>query len=70
MKEFLHAEDYARLVNVVCGLSQPVVTRGSSSNEIDDEIDRELSQTLQKLSDDIGSVGVEQAICRFIEEWN
>ncbi|CAE7665179.1 unnamed protein product [Symbiodinium sp. CCMP2456] len=70
VKGFFHAEAYPELVEVVRGLSQPVATRGSPSNEIDDEIDQELSQTLSKLSDDIGTVGVEQAICRFIEEWN
>ena len=70
MKEFRHAEAYSEFVEVLRGLSEPVATRGSSSHDIDNEIDRELSQTLQNLSDDIGSVGVEQAISRFVEEWN
>eukprot|EP00439_Symbiodinium_sp_Y106_P058434 s2935_g8.t1 len=70
VKEFRHAEAYSEFVEVLRGLSEPVATRGSSSHDIDNEIDRELSQTLQNLSDDIGSVGVEQAISRFVEEWN
>lgn len=70
VKELSHAESFSDLLEVARGLSQPVATRGSSSADIEDEIDQELSQTLQKLFDDIGSVGVEQAINSFIEEWN
>ncbi|CAE7597705.1 unnamed protein product [Symbiodinium necroappetens] len=70
VKELSQAESFSDLLEVARGLSQPVATRGSSSADIEDEIDEDLSQTLQKLFDDIGSVGVEQAISGFIEEWN
>ena len=47
-----------------------MATRGSSAADPLEEIDGELEQTLEKLRDDIESVGVDRAIDLFIEEWN
>ena len=47
-----------------------MATRGSSAADPLEEIDAELEQTLEKLRDDIESVGVDRAIDLFIEEWN
>ncbi|CAE7949279.1 unnamed protein product [Symbiodinium sp. KB8] len=67
---FTAAAGFARAIEVVRGLSQPVATRGSSAADPLEEIDAELEQTLEKLRDDIESVGVDRAIDLFIEEWN
>ncbi|CAE7819924.1 unnamed protein product [Symbiodinium sp. CCMP2592] len=67
---FVAAAGFARAIEVLRGLSQPVATRGSSAADPLEEIDGELEQTLEKLRDDIESVGVDRAIDLFIEEWN
>eukprot|EP00439_Symbiodinium_sp_Y106_P075439 s929_g14.t5 len=67
---FIAAAGFARAIEVLRGLSQPVATRGSSAADPLEEIDGELEQTLEKLRDDIESVGVDRAIDLFIEEWN
>ena len=70
MKAFTATAGFARAIEVVCGLAQPVATRGSSAADPLEEIDAELEQTLDKLRDDIESVGADRAIDLFIEEWN
>ena len=70
MPGFTSAKGFPHFVDVLCGLSQPVATRGSSASDHNEEIDQELAETLRKLLEDIQSVGVEQAIERFVEEWN
>ena len=61
---------FPQFVDVLLNLSQPVATRGSSASDHDEEIDEELAQTLEKLHEDIQSVGNDRAIDLFIEEWN
>ncbi|CAE7297422.1 unnamed protein product, partial [Symbiodinium sp. CCMP2456] len=71
VRVFTAAAGFARAIEVLRGLSQPVATRGSSAADpLEEEIDAELEQTLEKLRDDIESVGVDRAIDLFIEEWN
>ena len=70
VKDLCSAEAFPHLVQVLRALSQPVITRGRSSANFDEELDLELAKTLEQVVHDTRGKGADCAIESFLEEWN